>query len=298
MARSRKKRGKDWTTVSAVVSTMTAAAALLFTGLSLRETQRQGEIAERGQVTDRFHRALDHFANAEDLLRLGGVHELHSIAKDSVRDRPAVAAVLSAAVRKRQALSQPCGLTDIGAESTAAMRALADLDAGKVADLSSTCLNLLVLHQAKLRCVQLQGSFLRGASLVEADLTGAYLSDTHFNTPWELDPHPVGAHLTRARLAGAHLAYADLSHARLEGADLSMADLRDAQLVNAVLRGVNLRGANLSGANLSGADLSGSDLTGAYIKGAVFTNTSVTREAAIRAGAFDAARRKDPASMC
>ncbi|RSM83559.1 pentapeptide repeat-containing protein [Kibdelosporangium aridum] len=287
MARSRGKRGTDWSKIATVVSTMTAVVALLFTGLSLRETQRQSEIAERGQMTDRFSRAVDHFGSGDVLIRLGGIQELHSIARDSERDLPAIAAMLSAAVRKLRSFEAPCQYKRIDMETKALLDALATVDAGASVDLSNSCLHLMSVRHARLRCAQLQFSRLNAAILTDADLTGADLSSVHLGAPDQPDTHPVGATLTGARLVSARMGRARLTHALLQKADLSNADLRGADLTGAYLKGAKLRGTNLTGTVLSGADLSDTDLAGAFIKDADFRNASITRESAIRSGAVD-----------
>ncbi|NRN66764.1 Pentapeptide repeat protein [Kibdelosporangium sp. 4NS15] len=280
------------------MTALTAAGALVFTGLSLGETRRQVEIAERGQVTDRFNRAIDHFASTDELVKLGGIHELDSIARESPRDRAAVTAILAASVRKHRALvGKPCGYDGIDTETHTVLTVLSGLEAGRAVDLRHTCLNLLLLPGARFRCVQLQGSALRGATLIDADLTGAYLVGANFSEPTLPSDHPQGAVLSRARLAGAQLNRARLAHAHLDKADLTQANLSGAVLTGANLSGATLHGADLSGANLTGAVLSGADLSGASITGTVFPAADLTRDDAIRAGAVESPPGK-PADRC
>ena len=57
---------------------------------TLTTTQEQGQatssIAQEGQITERFTRAVEHLGSDNLEIRLGGIYALERIARDSVRD--------------------------------------------------------------------------------------------------------------------------------------------------------------------------------------------------------------------
>ena len=270
----------DWPRLSALLTSLTAVAALLFTALTLQETRRQVDLAERGQITDRFVKAVDQTGSADMSVRLGGIYSLDLIAADSPPHRRAATKVLAAFVRHHQPLLPPAGPTRCEGgfrrqkiDVDTALQTITAMDNGPYVDLSTSCLNGAAMRGARLRCAVLDGAFLqnatdlRDADLSRASFVGAYLNDSN---------------LGRANLGRARLNYADLSGALLTGADLRGADLSESTLIAADLTGADLRGAQLVGADLTGAELGGADLRDANIRSA-----RLDREAALRQGAVD-----------
>ncbi|MEU7532281.1 pentapeptide repeat-containing protein [Saccharothrix sp. NPDC042600] len=259
------------------MSALAAVGALVFTALSLQATRDQIEIAERGQLTDRYSKAVEQLAHGRFEVRLGAVHALEQIARDSGTHRVAVVSVLTSFIRGERHITPGGGAAceveefyDVGSarhDVHAALTAVARLDAGDDVDLSLSCLDSALLVGAKLRCANLDGTFLRHASLIGADLRGASLSSARLDAPEAVGPGGVGAVLRGASLVGARLTGATLRGAVLERVDLSGADLTDA--------------------DLAGADLDGANLAGAYVRGADFTGATLDFAAALRAGAVD-----------
>jgi hypothetical protein len=70
-----------------------------FTYRQLQTNREQLQIAQQGQVTERFTRAIDQLGHAELDVRLGGIYALERIANDSEDDRTTIAEVLTAFVR-------------------------------------------------------------------------------------------------------------------------------------------------------------------------------------------------------
>ncbi|MCH8028306.1 MAG: pentapeptide repeat-containing protein [Candidatus Dadabacteria bacterium] len=230
------------------------AGALLLVGLYYG--WRRITIAEEGQITERFTRAIDQLGKIDNKgksvieVRLGGIYALERIARDSEKDHWQIMEVLTAYVRKnahwtgekekekidekwKSGESKEVGeqgekkeqkprediqaiITVIGRRSDE--RRKYEKEKGYVIDLSKTDLRRADLRKAK----------LEGANLFDANLKGADLR---------------GANLERARLIGANL----------EGAWLWSSNLEGAILVGANLEGADLKGANLKGANLKGA---------------------------------------------
>jgi hypothetical protein len=196
---------------------LTARAALA----TIRQTRE-------GQMTDRFAAAVGHLAGDDLVEKLGGVHELARVARQSELDHWPVMEVLTAVLRNNHpALKAP---TD--GDAPPLVRAVATVLRERDADKERPDLGQqLDLFKVDLRKVHLEGAALRGANLAECDLRGAFL-------------------------AGAELAGASLEGADLRNADVSGVDLSGASLIGADARGVVFDDeADLRGAELTDMDL-------------------------------------------
>jgi len=172
-------------------------------------TWRRIEVAQEGQLTERFTRAIEQLGSEKLEVRLGGIYALERIARDSPKDHWTIMEVLTAFVRENApwrdqpesspACEPPPLRTDIQAILTVIGRRTRIYGKGEALPLD-----------------------LSGTDLRRADL-------------W-------GAHLERAHLRGAHLEEAYLIGAHLEGASLWDAHLEGAYLESAHLEGVDLRG--------------------------------------------------------
>ena len=185
--------------------------------LAAEETVR---VAEEGQVTERFTRAIGQLGDKEMAIRLGGIYALERIAKDSEKDHGPVMEVLTAYVRENatkegryaaEAAQKPT--TDIQAVLAVIARRTRKGSGNDRIDLNNTHLAGGDIPTTDLLWAILSGANLSGANLILAILRGAFLD--------------------RANLSGADLRGADLNRANLQGADLSGADLQGARLEEA-----------------------------------------------------------------
>jgi hypothetical protein len=83
-----------------------AAGALFYTARNFTLSRRTVELSqqtlaltERGQVTDRYTRAIEQLGSDKIDVRIGGIYALERIARDSPADRAAIGEVLTAFVR-------------------------------------------------------------------------------------------------------------------------------------------------------------------------------------------------------
>ncbi|TWP47398.1 pentapeptide repeat-containing protein [Lentzea tibetensis] len=289
-------------------------ALVVVTGLLY--TARNYRLAHRGQVTERFTKALERLGSDELYVRIGGVHALEHVMRDSPEHHGDVVEVLVAFVRgraprrrdepvdQRQWMHPPIG-TDTpklsrepAADVQAALTALAqrpkraNQERGEL-DFHDLHLFGVNLHDADLRDANLQGAVLVGANLRCADLRGAVFWDAELHLANLDDARLQNAWLSRAGLQGASLEGAQLQGATLRNAELQGAVLRGAQLQNAVLEhallqsacldGAQLQealldGAQLQGARLESVQLQGASLSGAQLQGANLRNTTLTAE--------------------
>jgi uncharacterized protein YjbI with pentapeptide repeats len=236
--------------------------------------QEQVELQRRGQVTERFSKAIEQLgqSGAEKVdIRIGAVYALEQIAQDSPELHWPIMEVFTACLREHARLTKTIDgtgestdaplpsdhqaiATVIGRRRQEQDRPKQRLDLHEV-DLSGVVWKKAQLEGAYLALAQLEGANLveaqlKGANLVGAQLGGAYLDEAQLEGAYLPEAQLEGAYLDHAQLKGAHL-----DHAQLKGAYLVGAQLEGANLVNAQLVGAHLKGADLSGANIAGADL-------------------------------------------
>jgi hypothetical protein len=272
-----------------------AGATVVIIGLAF--TARTYALSRRGQVTERFTKALERLGSDEPYVRLGGVHSLEHVMADSADHELDTVEVLVAFVRDQVPRHRKRKTEDLGrwmhpptdhlppppelpAEPTPDVQAaLTALGRQPSRYIDGSRLNLAQLHLARadLRGAELGGANLGGAYLGGANLGGADLRSAELGGANLAGANLGGANLGRANLGGANLGGANLGRAdlgganlrraELGGADLGDAILRDANLGDAILRDAYLGGVDLGGADLSGADLSGADLSDASLVG-------------------------------
>jgi uncharacterized protein YjbI with pentapeptide repeats len=274
--------------------------AVLGASVALTYTARTYRLAHRGQVTDRFSKALERLSSSELYVRLSGIITLEQILQDAPDQATHAARVLNTFIQERtptktssalplrrsvvearraarQPAPEPVHATtrpdvppsDIQAALTALTRPASRTN---VAGSQAICLAGLHLVSASFA-----GADLHGADLRRADLRRARLGRADFREAW------LGsADLRDAILTHTDFRNADLDNADLRGANLREADLRGASLFGADLRGLHLNrlnfdGTNLATAHLTGAHLRGAHLEGAYLRGAHLEGADLSR---------------------
>ena len=173
-----------------------------------------------GQYRCWFTVALERLGATELYVRIGGVHALEQVMRDSPDHHDDVNEVLTQFIRGLAPLARQSGHQ---AWMHPVTGSVPDLPAEPTPDVQAT---LTALAHRPLR-PERQPINLHHLRLTNADLDGANLT---------------GAHLHDANLTDASLDGADLTRAHLHGADLT---------------GANLTGANLTRANLIGEDHAG-----------------------------------------
>ena len=259
---------------------LTLGAGLL-AGAVLVFAARALVLLRRGQVTDRYTKAIEQLGSTELDVRIGGIYALEGAARDSARDHPMVMEVLTAFVREHSREQWPppdsprtTWITWRGRFRTGGRQqerfTRPDVQAA---------VTVLGRRDARrdIQRIHLNGADLTGADLSDANLGGADLTEVTLR-----DADLAGADLTGATLRDADLTRADLTEAALRSADLGGADLTEATLRNTGLRSADLQattltGATLTRADLTGAFLGGADLTEATLAGADLGSADLTR---------------------
>jgi uncharacterized protein YjbI with pentapeptide repeats len=265
-------RGRTRTALFALLAGVIAPVGAIYTGPTFA-------LNRRGQITERFTRAIDQLGDDKMEIRLGGIYALERIAHESSDEHGPIVEVLTAYVRenspwppRRRATSRggpdneeaeiteqedatpPEAAVDIKAILTVLARRNLNHEQDPITvDLSRTNLSKVNVFAITLPDVILYAAQLHEANLGNATLQKAFLSHAQLR----------GALLVGAQLQHATLRGALLQEARLEAAKLRGADLRWAELRMAHLRGADLRDAELQGAGLRDAELRETDLRGA-----------------------------------
>lgn len=250
-----------------------AIGVLLATGGAvgaLFYTARTYYLTRRGQVTDRYAKAVAQLAHDDIVQRLGGIYALEHVMQESPQDHETVIELLAAYVRDKSPVAPERSISvPVTKDVTAAMTVLArrpHLPERNKIDLRHTNLaGLELLPDQDGRCPRLAGANLCGAHLTGvrmpgidlrgALLAGADLTDADFTSP---DPGTE----------------ADLSDAWLTGATLRRTQLKNALLVRAVLDGDAVLDETLfDGADLTEAWLNGAKPNHAHFSGTILKDT-------------------------
>ncbi|MCX5336545.1 pentapeptide repeat-containing protein [Streptomyces sp. NBC_00140] len=287
---------------------LAALVALLFTWMSVGQTNKDLQISEQGQITTRFNVAITNLGSASLDVRLGGIYALQRIMQDSSRDQRTVVSVLSAFVRRHAPVPvsgfRPAQEHRPPADVVAVVSVLGSRSADRELTQDGKPLYRVDLSNADLRGLErevglteggmrrrstfrfafLTGADLRHAGLENYDLFDASLNLANMSDANLQDTDLRNAFLTDANLTNARLGAADMTGAHLDGANLHNAHLSRAEetdetseadssadLTHADLTGANLSTADLRGVVLIDADLTDADLTGADLRGADLT---------------------------
>jgi uncharacterized protein YjbI with pentapeptide repeats len=241
------------------------------------------KVAQEGQITDRFTKAIEQLGKPELDVRLGGIYALERIANDSERDHWPIMEVLCTYVREHaksvqeQASSNQWEPSDV--RGPAIEPYLESQLEHPTADIQAI---LTVLgrrnrtYEKPKQQLQLFRADLRGADLRGADLSGANLRGANLQSANFVGANLGGADLNTADLRWANLRWANLNHANLNDANLRVADLADASLIKATIGGADLRSAILVGANLSWANLQSANFLGANLKSADLSGANLS----------------------
>ncbi|HEY9368232.1 pentapeptide repeat-containing protein [Streptomyces sp.] len=257
---------------AAMLPGLAALVALLFTWMSVGQTNKDLQISEQGQITTRFNAAITNLGSASLDVRLGGIYALQRIMQDSSRDQPTVVSVLSAYVRQHAPVPvsgfRPAEEYRPPTDVAAVISVLGNRSADREVTQDGKPLYRVELSSVDLRGLErevglTEGGMPRRINFRFADFTGADLRDAGLEN-FDLS----GASLVKANMLGVKLPNADLRHAFLGGANLTDARLGAADMTGADLDEANLHHAHLGRAKeaseTSAAD-SSADLTRATL---------------------------------
>ncbi|MDQ3816188.1 MAG: pentapeptide repeat-containing protein [Acidobacteriota bacterium] len=269
---------------------------------SLGNAQKNLTLAQEGQITERFTRAVDQLGSEKMEIRLGGIYALERIARDSDKDYETILEILTAFVREHTPRKEDDKSTNDVEPRTDIQAILTVLGRRpKPWTIEMGISRMLNLNETDLRGINLSDAHFEGTFFFRANLKGSMLGG-HFRSSVFNQAVVDGSNLngdfqsvnfnnaslrqvwfnsdaTHASFSSADLQEAILSrsnfqkavfdNAHLEKAYMEGADLREAILIGAFLDGARLTGARLEGANLSEVKgLTVDQIKGAYLDGA------------------------------
>ena len=196
-------------TLVQIITALFVLVGLYWSSRRVLAAEDNVRVAQEGQITERFTRAIEQLGHEEMAIRLGGIYALERIAKDSEKDHGPIMEVLTAYVR----------------EKANKLR----LDVLRVAERPPTDIQatLTVISRRKTTDIKrlddffdLTNTHLAGVALYEADLSGATLHGVNLS----------GALLIGVNLSGVNLHGADLHETNLRGAkNLTEEQVREAE---------------------------------------------------------------------
>ncbi|WP_160502699.1 pentapeptide repeat-containing protein [Streptomyces sp. BA2] len=271
--------------VTGLRTALVACIAALGAGIALLYTARTYRLNHRGQVTDRFTKALERLGSDRLYVRIGGILALEQIVQDAPEQATDAARVLSHFLRDG-APRTPKPPATAGEPSSGEPDPAEPLPDEPAADIQVALTALtrpesrthvdprepLDLHGLHLAGANLQGADLTGADLVRTTLTQANLQGATCTNANLREAALTWANLTNATLTGANLTEATLANAKMRGATLAGAVLVRATLTRTFMSGTTLTHTDLRDATLNGADLRDATLEGANLKGADLTD--------------------------
>ena len=189
-------------------------------GTGLLYTARNYRLSRRGQVTDRFTVALERLGSTELYVRIGGVHALEHVMRDSAEHHNDVIEVLTEfindrAPRRVRQLGRQVWMHPVtGSVPDLPTRPTPDIQAALTAlghrphrpERQAIALGELHLAAANLPAANLPAANLPGAQLAVANLAGAWLEGADLTGAWLTGAWLEGANLTRAKVAHPHVA--------------------------------------------------------------------------------------------
>ncbi|MFG2351841.1 pentapeptide repeat-containing protein [Streptomyces phaeochromogenes] len=262
--------------VTGLRTAIVAFTAALGAGIALLYTARTYRLTRRGQITDRFTKALERLGSGEIYVRIGGILALEQIVRDAPEQAATDAAhVLGHFIRDRVPKTAPLPDPDDPHRGPHADPLPAEPAADVQAALTALTRTESRTHVDPRERLDLRGLHLAGAQLAQADLTGADLSGATLTKAHLSGATFTEADLSRATFTGAHLSDATFTWARLHWATFTRAHLSDATFTEASLHWATFTGAHLVGATFTRAQLLRATFTRADLVGATFTGADL-----------------------
>lgn len=214
--------GLYYTSRTVRVSREAQNSANTYASETSRLSQQTLDLSERGQITDRYSKAVAQLGSQSPEVCVGAIYALGQIMIDSGRYERPIVAVLSAFIRRRAKRRD-----DLDAPWPADE---AERDEVKPSFAIQAALNVLIESRPlatppDLRDADLRGARLRGGQLAGASFRRSYL---------------YKAKLPGANLRGAAFVNADLTGAQLLEADLTGADMKRARLTRGSITAAQL----------------------------------------------------------
>jgi ABC-type nickel/cobalt efflux system permease component RcnA len=106
------ERKDTLTLLAQIVAGLVLLLGVYLTYRRVTSAENAVEVAQEGQITERFTRAIEQLGDEKLAVRLGGIYALERIARDSERDHWPIMEVLTAFVRENARWKVPRELSD------------------------------------------------------------------------------------------------------------------------------------------------------------------------------------------
>lgn len=252
---------KDWSEIGRNLGLIPIAMVGLWLAyLRTRHLDKQHEQTERGQITDRYTKAVQMLGNNDNLsIRVGALNALKQIALDAPDYRLVVKEVIENYVRRPPAYA-------LQFQQNKERLNKAKTSKYKINTIKDIWLNHLIdcqdIHIALHTLTEIR------ENNEEVDISGAHWS--FFDLSSTKLEH---ANLSRAQLVGA-----DLSRSEVKSTSMSNTNLSAANLGFAIMHKVDMSGADLSDSDMIGTDLRGANIEGANVSNAFIGGTAIEFE--------------------
>ncbi|MFF0458650.1 pentapeptide repeat-containing protein [Nocardia africana] len=230
--------------MAAVAATGGIVAGLYFNLNTARANDKQYDISQQKEVTDRYAKAVEELGTANSEIQVGGIYLLERLATDSPKDRQTIYNVLANFVRSQAPNSDSCKYRPDAHPSIAVQEALTVIGrrtkgGSEKIDLSDSC-----LAGARLRAANLGNLTIERSNLEGVDLSGAEFSN---------------AQLDRVSFVQAQMGYASFDMVTVRDSDFTKAIMNDTKMRIFSALATSFCGALLADANLSEFSAIGSD---------------------------------------
>lgn len=261
-------------------------------GMGIYFAWRNIKIAQEGQVTERFSRAIDQLGTNDQLgnpaieIRIGGIYALGRILDVSYKDYWAIMETLTAYVRNNSSVeSKSIKGTERQDELSNDIKAILDVLRRRKCSIIENKPNKLTQARFYLWKYMLFYKSLKVAHK-GGNTTGVILSEFNRTQSKFKDREPGSlnlekSYLRKANLLGGYFKQADFNNTYLCEATLASADFTDANFSEANLKDAFLLFTDFTKANLDEADLTGAKfviakLIGTTLKGADLREADLT----------------------
>lgn len=209
-------------------------------------SEKQAELAEIGQITERYIKAVDQLGSDKLEIRLGGIYGLEKVAKLSQDLRKQVFEVLTAFIRENAKLSDSLLKEDYmpRIDIQAVITVLGRRETLKTNDNLDLSNSLLVEYEFK-------GDFVQ----------------TNFSN----------SNCDYAIFSGSNCAYASFNDASCDRAEFIFTNLYKASLTGSIANNANFSTANLDDSNFDNAELTSTIFNQTVIKNSDFNGANLTK---------------------
>jgi hypothetical protein len=230
-------------TLAYIIGGLLVFIGIILTFWQIRILGKQLHVAQEGQITERFTRAIEQLGSDKMEIRLGGIYALERIANDSDKDYWPIMETLTAYVRERAPWREPDQKVR---EEAAGEKAVATATSQMSTDIQAV---LTVIgrrkypdyHIAKMKLLDLRDTNLQRADLSFANLEGVFFSGVNLERAFFYETNLergilYSANLKRIKFSNVKLYKGKIKNAHLEGADLTGAiGLTREQLAEAII---------------------------------------------------------------